>query len=80
MVVLDLRPSGVGTEALEAGFKLARRALTQPRKKLRNALAGVVEPAALAAAGLDPDARPGTLALEGWVRLGAVVGEGPGRG
>jgi 16S rRNA (adenine1518-N6/adenine1519-N6)-dimethyltransferase len=48
---------------------LAGAAFRQRRKTLGNALKGVVDPAALAAAGLDASARPETVPPDAWVRL-----------
>lgn len=54
-------------------YRLARRAFGQRRKMLRASLRGAVAPAAFAASGVDPAARPGELAVEDWSRLAAVV-------
>jgi len=48
---------------------LAATAFRQRRKTVSNSLKGVVEPAALAAAGVDPSARPETIAPQAWIRL-----------
>jgi len=48
-------------------------AFGQRRKTLRNALADWVDAPAFAAAGIDPGARAETLAVEAFVRLGAVA-------
>jgi len=60
------RPAGVDLAAVSA---LAQRAFLHRRKTLQNALREVAPPEALRAAGLDPAARPETVAPEGWVRL-----------
>ncbi len=75
VVVLDLHPSLYEIPILDDALALAARTLTKPRKMLSNALsprpgAGLIE-----AAGLAPDARPGTLHLEEWVRLAESLGE-----
>ncbi len=74
VVVLDLRPPAAKAEDLESAFALASAALTLPRKKLKNALGGRVSGEIIEAAGLDPSARPGTIPLEGWLRLSATPG------
>lgn len=48
---------------------LAGTAFRQRRKTIGSSLRDVVGAAALAAAGLDPSARPETIAPDGWVRL-----------
>jgi len=48
---------------------LVGRAFTMRRKTLRNALKGVVDEAAMRAAGIDPQARPETLSAEQFARL-----------
>lgn len=69
VVVLDLRPPEHPPELIRAALLLAGRALTKPRKTVANALAPQAGGEQLAAAGIDPQARPGTLALADWVRL-----------
>jgi 16S rRNA (adenine1518-N6/adenine1519-N6)-dimethyltransferase len=69
VVVLDLRPPAFDAGEIAWALKLAARALTMPRKMLSNALRGVVGGAALEAAEIPPEARPGTIPLEAWVRL-----------
>ena len=71
VVVLDLRPPVADPGDIERALKLAGQALTLPRKKLTNALNGI-DRDAIEAAGLDPNARPGTIPLDGWLRLAAV--------
>jgi 16S rRNA (adenine1518-N6/adenine1519-N6)-dimethyltransferase len=53
----------------EAMFALVRTAFGQRRKMLRRSLAGSLDPAAFAAAGVSPEARPEQLAIDDWVRL-----------
>jgi len=72
VLVLDLHPPTHEPAALARALALASRALTRPRKKLRNALDA--DDDLLRTAGLDPDARPATLALDDWVRLAGVYG------
>ncbi len=48
---------------------LVRTAFNQRRKTLRNSLAPLLDAAAIRAAGLDPKARPETLAVEDYLRL-----------
>lgn len=66
---IDLRPPPYEPEVLAGALGLAARALTLPRKTLRNALAPVPTAERIAESGLDPGARPGTVSLEAWVRL-----------
>ncbi len=54
-------------------FALARQAFHQRRKMLRRSLAGVVEPADFAAAGVAPEARPEQLGVDDWCRLAGAV-------
>jgi 16S rRNA (adenine1518-N6/adenine1519-N6)-dimethyltransferase len=49
--------------------EVVRRAFGQRRKTLRNALAGLVEEAAIRASGVDPGARAETLPPEAFARL-----------
>jgi len=72
VVVLDLRPPVADPADIERALGLAGQALTRPRKKLTNALSGGIDRDAIEAAGLDPNARPGTIPLDGWLRLAAV--------
>lgn len=73
VVVLRPHPSPVKPDDLEAGLRLAAHALTKPRKMLGNAVRPLCDRNALFAAGIDPDLRPGQLALEDWVRLATAV-------
>ncbi|MGI8756006.1 MAG: 16S rRNA (adenine(1518)-N(6)/adenine(1519)-N(6))-dimethyltransferase RsmA [Acidimicrobiales bacterium] len=54
-------------ELVETGFG-------QRRKMLRRSLAGVVSPAAFAAAGVSPEDRPERLSVQDWGRLANAVG------
>jgi 16S rRNA (adenine1518-N6/adenine1519-N6)-dimethyltransferase len=49
--------------------EIVRQAFTQRRKKLRNALDGLVSPDAIRAAGVDPDRRPDSLAVGEYAAL-----------
>jgi 16S rRNA (adenine1518-N6/adenine1519-N6)-dimethyltransferase len=53
--------------------ELVRRAFTQRRKTLRNAVGGLLDEAGLAEAGLDPGDRPETIAVAGFVRAANVA-------
>ncbi len=72
VVVLDLRPAVADANDIERALKIAGQALTLPRKKLSNALGGGFDRDAIEAAGLDPNARPGTIPLDGWLGLAAI--------
>jgi 16S rRNA (adenine1518-N6/adenine1519-N6)-dimethyltransferase len=50
-------------------FQLVRTGFGQRRKMLRRSLAGVVDDAAFAAAGIEPTARPEELDVHAWARL-----------
>ncbi len=50
-------------------FEVVRAGFGQRRKMLRRSLAGVVDPAAFAAAGVAPEARAEDLGIEAWGRL-----------
>lgn len=69
VVGLDLKPCEHDPEALERALTLASKALTLPRKMLSNALPEEIENSIIEAAGLDPTQRPGTVSLDGWIRL-----------
>jgi 16S rRNA (adenine1518-N6/adenine1519-N6)-dimethyltransferase len=78
VVTLDLHPPKAPPELLGPALALAARALTRPRKMLPNALGGTVNADHLATAGLDPSARPGTVALEGWIALARTLAAAEG--
>jgi 16S rRNA (adenine1518-N6/adenine1519-N6)-dimethyltransferase len=59
-------PAAVAPERL---FAVVRAGFAQRRKMLRRSLAGVVDPAAFAAAGIDPAARAEELDVDAWGRL-----------
>jgi len=75
VLVLDLKVPSLPADLVARALGLAGRALMKPRKMLRNALPDGIGAVQVEAAGLDPGARPGTVALEGWVRLAGVVRE-----
>jgi len=73
---LEVRPEpALALDDLDAFLALVQAGFAAPRKQLRNSLAiglSLPPPAAaeaIAAAGLAPERRPGTLALEEWGRL-----------
>lgn len=76
LVEIVRRPGGRPAVDADATvlFDLVRRAFGQRRKMLRRSLAGVVDPDGFAAAGVDPTARPETLALSDWAALAEVCG------
>lgn len=64
------RPRGtIGIAADPLFAQLVRAGFGQRRKTLRNALAGLTDAAAIAAAGIDPGARAETLAVADFARL-----------
>jgi len=73
VVVLDLKRPDHGRELLDRALALASRALTRPRKMLSNALPAEIETESIEKAGLDPSGRPGTVSLDGWLKLAKSV-------
>lgn len=74
--VVRLRPLARSAEeqALHPALhKVVKQAFGQRRKTLRNSLSGCLNEAAIAAAGVDPAARPETLALGQWMALARQV-------
>jgi 16S rRNA (adenine1518-N6/adenine1519-N6)-dimethyltransferase len=69
VLVLELRAPEYEREDLARALALASRALTNRRKMLSNAIRPAADPETIAAAGLDPTARPGTVTLDGWIKL-----------
>ncbi len=67
--VLVVEPRVTAEPLLEDALRVAAGALTKPRKMLANAVRPLYEREELEAAGLDPEARPGTISLEGWLAL-----------
>ena len=57
------------SDALADIEPVLRTAYGQRRKMLRRSLVDLIDPAGFSAAGVDPQARPETLALEDWARL-----------
>ena len=57
---------------------LVRQAFSQRRKILRNTLAGLLTPAAIQAAGVDPGVRPETLGLAEFAALSRQLAGGTG--
>jgi 16S rRNA (adenine1518-N6/adenine1519-N6)-dimethyltransferase len=53
--------------------EVVRRAFSQRRKTLRNALSGCVDVAGMESIGIDPRRRPDTLSIAEFVRLSAVA-------
>ncbi len=62
------------TVALEGGLRLASHVLNHSRKMLANALRPLCDSDRIIGAGLDPQARPATIDLAGWIRLAAITG------
>jgi 16S rRNA (adenine1518-N6/adenine1519-N6)-dimethyltransferase len=58
---------------------IVRQAFSMRRKTLRNSLAGLVDEAAMQAAGVDPERRAGELSPEAFARLAATEAPGSGR-
>lgn len=69
VVVVDLRPPPADPDDIERALRIAGHALTLPRKKLSNALGGRIDRSTFEKAGVDPNARPGTIPLDDWLRL-----------
>ena len=83
VVQIDLSPtarSSLGVQDVDFYFRLARAGFGQRRKQLHNALtSGLGRPreeidTALAQAGIDPQRRAETLALEEWAALASAFG------
>ena len=72
LLAIDRLPEPAA-DNIDALYRLARQAFGPRRKMLRSSLRGVVAPATFAAAGVDPAARPGELAVDDWSRLAAGV-------
>ncbi len=73
VLVLELRPAAYDAQVLTRALALAGHALLHPRKTLANALRPLGDAAVIEEAGVDPQARPGTLSLEAWVGLAEVL-------
>jgi 16S rRNA (adenine1518-N6/adenine1519-N6)-dimethyltransferase len=76
VLILDLRPPEFDPAEVAGGLTLAAHALNYPRKMLANALRPLCDADRIIAAGLDPQARPATVDLAGWIRLAASVSAG----
>jgi 16S rRNA (adenine1518-N6/adenine1519-N6)-dimethyltransferase len=72
VIILQLHPPPTDTVAVEGGLRLASHALNHSRKMLANALRPLCDADRIIAAGLDPQARPATIDLAGWIRLAAI--------
>lgn len=57
--------------------RIVAQAFSQRRKTLRNTLRGLLDEAAIRAAGVDPGARPQTLSLESFAALSRVLAGAP---
>jgi 16S rRNA (adenine1518-N6/adenine1519-N6)-dimethyltransferase len=78
VVRLVPRAPGAAGIADRARFAaIVRAAFGQRRKTLRNALGGLLDAAAIEAAGLRPDARAEQVAVEGFVRLANLARPAP---
>jgi 16S rRNA (adenine1518-N6/adenine1519-N6)-dimethyltransferase len=69
-----LHPRAVPPYAIadhDAYARVVAAAFSQRRKTLRNSLSGLLDPAAIAAAGVDPRARPETLGPDKFAALAA---------
>lgn len=75
VLVLDLKKPVHEPRVLNLALELASQALTKPRKMISNALSASITVETLEAAGIEPEARPGTIPLEDWIRLAARTGE-----
>ena len=73
VVALDLKRPDQDRELLDRALALASRALTRPRKMLSNAVPTEIEVESITRVGLDPSDRPGTIPLDGWLRLAKSV-------
>jgi len=83
VVVLDLKKPAFEADRLQRGLALAAHALLTPRKMVSNAVRPLADRAALEAAEIPPQVRPGDLPLEAWIRLTDSIaerGEAPSRG
>jgi 16S rRNA (adenine1518-N6/adenine1519-N6)-dimethyltransferase len=81
LVRIERRPDGPATSADPVRlFALVRAGFGQRRKMLRRSLAGLVDDAAFAAAGVLPEARAEELAVEDWGRLATAAPSAPPSG
>ena len=77
LVRIDRRASPAVEAEYEHLFALVRAGFATRRKMLRRALAGVVDEAAFACAGVRPEARAEELDIAAWGRLAACTSSGP---
>ena len=73
VIALDLKRPDHDPDLLDRALALASLALTRPRKMLSNALPAEIGVGPIEEAGLDPMNRPGTVPLDGWVKLAKSV-------
>lgn len=73
LVRIERRPAPAVTADADRLFALVRTAFGQRRKMLRRSLAGLVDDAQYAAAGVRPDARPEELDIVAWGALAAAA-------
>lgn len=73
VLVVEPAPPAYEEDLLERALGLAAHALTKPRKMLSNAVAPLAAAEVLEAAGLDPQCRPSTVPLEGWIALAEIL-------
>lgn len=71
LVRIDRHEQSPVDQPLAAIDPLLRAAYGQRRKMLRRSLSGILDEAQIAAADVDPTARPETLDLDAWARLAA---------
>jgi len=71
LVAIVRRPEPAVPAPYDRLFQLVRAGFATRRKMLRRALAGLVDPAAFAAAGVRPEARAEELDVQAWGRLAA---------
>ncbi|MSQ18180.1 MAG: 16S rRNA (adenine(1518)-N(6)/adenine(1519)-N(6))-dimethyltransferase RsmA [Betaproteobacteria bacterium] len=74
--IVRMRPRAIPLlpAAVEPVFQtVVTRAFTQRRKTLRNALAGVADPALLASLDIDPGLRPEALSVQAFLRIATAV-------
>jgi len=69
LVAIERRPSPAVDVPPRPLFELVRAAFAQRRKMLRRSLAGIVDPSAFAAAGVDASRRPEELDVHEWAAL-----------
>lgn len=74
--VVRLTPTGAPPPPARFS-EIVRRAFSQRRKTLRNALTGVIDAAGLSALGIDPVRRPETLSVDEFVMISKAVEKAP---